>query len=329
MTLGLTNRQIVFQERNRYKRSMSMKMLTAMSISCLLFVSCTSSPAPKRQPREVRNQTRVMNKGVTQYTKGCYARALELFSEAHESYSVMDDLAGEASSLASIANAYFRLQDIESALLVYDDALELFRFLDHREGLTRTRVDKAAALIEAGRLDEASALLDQADAQASGGTAALRFKTRALLAAARKDFPVARIFLEKAQASSQGAAPSVISGIHYARGYLALISDEPRKALKPLQTALDIDRRAEAYADIAKDLQALARCYGRLDQDRQALTCLKRSVKIHALLGNSPKVQAMVPELQRLAGQTGMDIKATLHWVSQWLAGQREFNVCR
>lgn len=308
---------------------MPTKMFSIMLICCLLLLSCASGPAPKRQPREVRNQTRFMNKGVTLYTKGCYARALELFNEAHESYSVADDLAGEANSLGSIANTYFRLQDIDSALLVYDEALELFRFLDHREGLTRTRVDKAAALIEAGRLDEASALLDQADAQASNGTAAMRFKTRALLAAARKDLAAARLFLEKAQASDQGAAPSILAGIHYARGHLALISDEPQKALKPLQTALDIDRRAEAYADIAKDLQALARCYGQLGQDRQALTCLKRSIKIHALLGNSPKAQAMVPELQRLAGQTGIDIKATLHWVNQWLAGQREFNFCR
>lgn len=308
---------------------MPMKMFSAMLISCLFLLSCASGPAPKRQPRDVRNQTRFMNKGVTLYTKGCYARALELFSEAHESYSVSDDLVGEANSLNSIANTYYRLQDIESALLVYDDALELYRFLDHREGLTRTRVDKAAALIEAGRLEEASALLDQADAQASGATAALRFKTRALLAAARKDLPAARILLEKARASSQGAAPSIISGIHYARGHLALIADEPQKALKPLQTALIIDRRAEAYADIAKDLQALARCHVQLGQAGQALTCLKRSVKIHALLGNSPKVQAMVPELQRLADQTGMDTKATLHWVNRWLDGQREFNVCR
>ncbi|MEJ2040740.1 MAG: tetratricopeptide repeat protein [Desulfosarcinaceae bacterium] len=300
-----------------------------MLIACLLFLSCASGPAPQRQPRAERDQTRYLNNGVVMYTMGCYARAMENFNEAHERYALVDDLEGEANSLNGIANTYYRLGDIHSALLVYDDALDLYTILNQREGLTRTMVDKAAALIEADRLDEASAMLDRADAQAGGEMAAQRFRARALVALARKEFSSARGLLEKALAAAQGSASSVVSSIYFAQGHLALVSETPREALKPLHTALDMDRRAGAHADIAKDLEALAQCQRKLGKDHQALAYLVRSVKIHALLGDARRVGTIVPEMEQLSAKTGIDIHATLHWVNQWLSGKSESHLCR
>ena len=51
-------------------------------ISCLLCLSCAAGSVSQRQARDVRDQTRILNKGVALYTKGCYAHALELFNEA-------------------------------------------------------------------------------------------------------------------------------------------------------------------------------------------------------------------------------------------------------
>jgi tetratricopeptide (TPR) repeat protein len=294
-----------------------------------LFVCCASGPAPQRQSSEVRNQTRYLNKGVVMYAKGCYARALEHFSEAHERYSIADDLEGSANSLDSIANTYYHLDDIDSALLVYDDALELYSFLDDRAGMARVLINKATALIDARRLDEASGLLDEADNKAKGDMKALRIKTRALLALARDDTATARTLLKKALNAEDGDEPPVVSSIYYTQGYLELNADNPQKALQPLQTALKIDREANAYAGIAKDLQLLGQCHLQLGQDRRAVTNFKRSAKIHALLNNPHKVQAVVAQLEQAANAANVDIKATLHWINRWLAGEVASNLCR
>jgi tetratricopeptide (TPR) repeat protein len=295
-----------------------------------LYACAGGGPVTERQPKDIRNSIRYQNKGVDQYTKGCYRLALERFMESHERFCATDDLEGEAYSLNSIANTYHLLGDIDSALLVYDDALEIYDIISDSKGLTRVLTGKASALIDTGRLDDAGAVLDQADNRAKGVLAPLRLLTRARLAMARQETEKARTLLTSALQRSGGEDdPVVRSGIYYAMAHLQLETGDPNLADTSLKKALSIDRQEGAYHNIAKDLELLGLCQVRLGNQRQAVTYFKRSVKIFALLQDSQRTRDVVKQLEQVAAAAKVDIQATLHWIDQWLAGKTESHFCR
>lgn len=298
-----------------------------MISACL---ACATTP-PKVSPQNIRTATRFQNKGVILYNRGCYQRALEHFDESHERFTAADNLKGVAGSLHSIANLYYQMEDFDSALLVYDDAIEIYRQLDDGPGLARARTNKAAALIKTGRLDDAAIELDLAAPQVHGDTmlVSLYANTKALLHIARKDFSAADELLTGTIDRLAGHPSLETGGLYYTLGYLKLTADEPAKAQDYFNKALSLDRAAGAYGAIAKDLASLGRCQARQGHDREAVVSFKRSAKIFALLENPQKVQEVVGELEQSALKSNTDIQATLHWINQWLAGNTEANLCR
>lgn len=310
---------------------MGLKCFLCSFIVLALCSACASGPAPERSPRPIRQSLRHLNKGAVLYTRGCYLEALARFSEAHERYTAADHLEGVAASLNSIANVYFQLNDLDSALLVFEEAIAVFETLDDRQGLIRAVTNKGAALIAAQKPDEGEAVLDKADALAAGTDvlSALRLKNRALLEMDRQHFTEAKQILEQAIGRSGENAVEQAASVHYTMGRILQAEQNTAGAIAHFNTALDIDRSRGAYMGIAQDLAALGSSYAAMGQYDQAVSHYRRSLKVFALLGNTPAVRDIRRSLEDAAAQTGADIRSTIHWVERWRKGNKEANLCR
>jgi tetratricopeptide (TPR) repeat protein len=274
---------------------------------------------------------RHLNKGTLFYNKGCFVKAIRHFKEAHERFAAQDNIQGTAESLNSLANAYYRLNDMDSATLLYDEALELYRLQQDIPGQIHALANKSTALASSGRLEEAWTTLDQADALAEAKTVlpGLRLKARAILKIKAGDTTEAKRLLLKSMHAISKKETGQYASIQYTMGYLLLSAQRPQEAIPYLKKALDTDRSAHAHFGIGQDLEALGDCHMQMRQYRQALTFYKRSLKIFVLLNNDEQIQRTRTKLEHCANRAEADIQATLHWVDQWLAGNREANVCR
>lgn len=298
-------------------------------IAAALCVACAGGPAPQRSPKHLRKSVYYNNRGADLLSQGCYVQALNFFNEAHQRYAIADNLEGVAQSLNSIADLYYRLGDMTSALLVYDDAIAVYREIADDTGLVRAMADKAATLIALDRLTEAARILDQADAlDPEGAQKAMRLKNRALLYIRKKDFPVAKDLLARALASSDESQTAVRSSIYFAAGHIALMERRTEEARKAFTRALDIDRAATAYSLMARDLQNIGDCWVQDNDQARAVAYFKRSAKIYALLADSAKADEVTGQLKKSAGQAGIDIQATLHWIKLWLKEGRAVDLC-
>jgi tetratricopeptide (TPR) repeat protein len=301
---------------------------------CILLACCTacaSGTTTERSPEHIRQSLRYVNKAAGLYERGCFANALEQFMEAHERYAAADHMAGTAASLNGIANAYYRLGELDSALLVFDEAAELFRELGDLRGEIRVFANKGVALAEAGRTDEGRTALDRADdlAGPSGMLERLRLKNRAILMIHRGDVAGAAALVEKAVELSQGLRDSQYAAIQYTYGRLLLLERKPDRAVGHFEQALDMDRSRGAYFGIAQNLEGLGAADEQAGRYDRALQYYKRSLKGFALLGSTKQAAAVRRSLERVAERSGADIRATLHWSRRWMEGSREANLCR
>lgn len=310
---------------------MTLFRLLICSVFIGLLTSCASGTAPAPKNEHDRTSIRYLNKGVDFYNKGCFRRALENLYESHERFSAADDLIGVAHSLNSIANTFYQLKDYDSALMVYDDALALYQILDHTEAVIKTMTAKAAALIAADRLEEAEGLLGLAERKqdTSKGGKALLLKTQALLSIAQKDLSAAEEQLRMAIAAANQETSAVRSSIYYTLGYVYLQARQSTRAQPYLLHALTIDKKAAAYHRIAKDLAALGDCHSAQGQTALATSYYQRSAKIFALLGDAERVKEVMARLETAAPQAGIDIRAGLYWIDQWIKGQTQTDLCR
>jgi eukaryotic-like serine/threonine-protein kinase len=300
-------------------------------VTVLVCLACASRPAPRKFSEDIHQGIRFLNKATADYNRGCFRKALEYIQESHERFAIIDDLPGSADSLNTLANIYYRLGDIESALLVYNEAIALFEQVDQRTGETRALTNKAAALISAGKLDEASRALDHADelSKGSNNLDGLRLKTRALLRIARDDPQGAEDLLAIALRAASKSDRGLLADIHYTLAHVELTAQRPREAVSHLNTALKLDRAAGAYFSIGLDLAALGSCCEALADYAGAVGFYKRSLKIFALLQAHGKVQWVRSRLKASAGKAGLNPEAVLYWTDQWLSGRNQSDLCR
>ncbi len=294
-------------------------------LSCL---ACATTPAQPRPPENTRKSIYYTSRGMALFNKGCHRRALEYFQSAHQRYAAADDLVKVAETLIGIGDIYYRLGDTQSALHVYDDALEIYQGLADPQGMARALSDKAAALIALDRLDDAAGALAQADGQPGAPLPALRWKTRSLLLIRQGKTAEARALLEKALETAAPAEEATQSGIYFALGHLALSEKQPAAAREHFAAALQIDRTMGAYHDIARDLEAMGNCHEALDDPRAAVHDFKRSAKIFALLQEKQRAEQVLAKLEANAAKSQTDIQATVHWVRQWLTDPAGADLC-
>lgn len=294
-------------------------------------MACGSAAPSDPSPKHIHQSTRHLNLAAEHYLKGCYSKALNHYQQAHERYTAADQIDGVAHSLNGIANVYYRLDKLPSAVAAYNEAYGFYELIQDRSGMVQVICNKATALVAAGRLDKAEASLDQAD-QLSGTDGikpALRGKSRAILMLHRNRLKAAKTLLQTAIQSANQSEIEQLPSICYTMGRLLMEQKRPSQAVVYLQKSLSLDRDAGAYDDIAHDLEALDACHAQLNQLSTAAGYLKRSIKIYALLGNAAKVQTLSNRLASYPATPERGIQTTLHWATQWLAGEKEANLCR
>lgn len=305
--------------------------LPIVALGIILILACGTAAPPEPSPKHIRQSTRHLDRGATLFKKGCYFRALDHYQQAHERYTAADQIEGIAHSLNGIANVYYRLGDGPRAVSAYNEAIETYGLANAQSGVVRAICNKSAALISANRLTAAETSMNQAD-QAAGFNRimpALRHKVRALLKMKTGSVRDAETLLKKAIRAAENSEPDQLASANYTMGQLLLDQQRPSEAINFIEKSLSLDRAAGAYDDVAHDLSAMGRCHFQLMQQAKAATHVKRSIKIFALLGNATKVKTLANLLKSQAIGPNQEIEATLRWANQWLAGDKEANLCR
>ncbi len=302
--------------------------------SCLILfflIACAGGPVVEdRTPQTILSGTREINKGAAFYQKGCYERSLEHFLRAHELYAAADHLPGVAMSLNNIGTVYRATGDFNSALYVFDESYRIYTEMQDDKGALQSLSNKAATLIEGGRLDEAGKVLDIAERQAEG----MKFffsplaKNRAVWLAKRKDDARAEKMLAEALARTDPADFSGLATINFAMGNLLSEKGRPEAAASFFEKALAADRSAGFLKGIAADLTALGELCVRSGKHAEAAAYFTRGIKIYALMAEGEKAAELMEKLEAAAREANVDIRVTRHFVERWLDGKILENPC-
>lgn len=293
--------------------------------------ACAASPPATSSADGSDEGDRELKRGIYRYQKGCARKAMEHFLAAHEHYSLTDQQAGVARSLNSIANGYRHAGKAEDARLFYDAAIAAARRCDDQRVMAQALSNKAASLIESEDLAGAEVLLDEAQllARETGPVYAMVLNHRAVLLMMANRTDEAQTLLDQADAAAVGDGFNADAAIRFTRGRLMIKTGNHAQAMNHFQQALILDRNAGFSRGMADDLSSMAFIHEHLGEDEAALDCLDRSLKIHALLENQAKVLENLGRLESLAQKTGTDVRVTVHFINQWLAGEAVDVICR
>lgn len=293
--------------------------------------ACATSPTAGSSADATDQGDRELKRGIHWYQKGCSRKAMDHFYAAHEHYSLTDRQAGVARSLNSLANGYRQAGDVDSARLFYDAAIAAARRCDDQQVIAQALCNKAATIMEQGDLSGAEVLLDEAQllARETGPVFAMVLNHRAVLMMKTQNDDAALSLLDQADAVTAGDGLNAGATLRFTRGRLMMENGKYPEALALFEQALELDRQAGFSRGMADDLSAMAGIHEQLGADESALDCLDRSIKIYALLENREKVLECLDRLESLALQTGTNVRVTVHFVNQWLAGKAVDAGCR
>jgi tetratricopeptide (TPR) repeat protein len=311
---------------------MMKKTLVPILVLAILGIgACAASPPATSSADGSDEGDRELKRGIYWYQKGCARKAMEHFFAAHEHYSLNDQQAGVARSLNSIANGYRHAGKAEDATLFYDAAIAAARRCDDQRVMAQALSNKAAILIEVDDLAGAEVFLNEAQllARETGPVYAMVLNHRAVLLMMANRTDEAVTLLDQAEAAAGGDGFNADATIRFTRGRLMLKNGNHAEAMTHFQIALELDRQAGFSRGMADDLSAMAVIHEQLGEDEAALDCLDRSIKIYALLENQAKVMENLGRLESLALKTGSDVRVTVHFIHQWLAGEAVDVICR
>jgi tetratricopeptide (TPR) repeat protein len=298
-------------------------------MTSLLF-GCAGS-AEKTKPSHLSAGMAEVTKGTGWYQKGCYKRSLEHFLKAHELFAVSDQLDGVAMSLNNIGNVYRALGEIKSALLFYDEALNIYRDMENFEETIQVLANRAAALIDENRLSDAERVLEQIEAIALQRKISLgsSHKIRGILYLKKKEFAEAELALKRSLEVTSPENLFEFAAVNFALGNLMIETGNYEKAEDYLTAALDADRESGLYSGIAGDLEALGLVYTRLNKHDLSAKFYKRCIQVYALLENAEKIRVVMEQLEKAAETAGVDTSITKHFVTRWLDGKAYISPCK
>lgn len=291
--------------------------------------ACGGSPRQAPQPPVMaRDGAKQIQKGNRQYAKGCYQRAAAHFSRAHAGFTAADDQPGIAVSLNSLGNVYQATGDVENAVAFFDEALTISSARGDQQAMLQALANKAAALIGADRFDDADEALAAAAALAPGPFLPLQIN-RGILFLKRAAYPQAEATLEAALGRVSKEDHASRAKIQFALGRLKQAQGDSAGAGDHFQQALAADRTVGFYAGMAQDHTELGNIYREQGSLEKALAHYKQAVKIYALLGDAPRVNASLTELEKAADAAGADIRLTVHFAKSWLDDKGLKRPCR
>ena len=302
-----------------------------IALACWGLVGCATSPPSTSSADNTDQGDRELNRGIYWYHKGCTRKALDHLHAAHENYCLTDQQAGAARSLISLANLYRQAGNTDNAMLFYDAAISAARRCDDQTVTAQALSNKAAFLINSGEPSAAEVLLDEAQllSRETGPVFATVLNHQAVLLMHDQRYDEASTLLNQAESAAAGNSYYAGAAIRFTRGRLMMRTGDYPQALNLFQQAQELDRQAGYARGMADDLEAMADIHEQLGQDEAALDCLERSIKIHALTENREKVLENLERLESLAERTGTDVRVTVHFINQWLAGEAVDAICR
>jgi protein O-GlcNAc transferase len=290
----------------------------------LFCFSCAGANSAKIMPEHITAGTEEMARGITSYNKGCYKDALEYFLRAHELFVAADQLSGVAMSLNNMGNVYRVTGDIDSALLFFDESLEIYSNIGDPLGGVQVLSNKAAALIDVGRLEKAENVLNTAEEMAKKNRISFGplLSNRGILLIKKAQYKRAEELMQTVLADTDPENLSEFATVNFALGNLMFETQRYGKAMDFFKTALEADRLSGLNKSIADDLDAMGTACLKLGKDELAGNYFKRSVEIYALMGNHKNVQNIMEKLEKVSEKTGMDLSITKHFVNRWLEGK-------
>jgi len=293
--------------------------------------ACAATPKAASTADRSDQGERELKRGMYWYHRGCSSKALEHFQAAYEHYSLRDQPQGVARSLIGLAHLHRLADNRENALLFYDAALAAARRCGDKTVTARALSSKAALLIDSDDLSAAETLLDEAllISEKNGSVSAMISNHRAVLAMKEGRYEEALALLNQAAASMGESGSPDAATIRFTRASVLMRTGDDQQAMDLFQQALDLDREARFSRGMAADLLIMVDIYERSGRNESALDCLERSLRIYALMGNRKIVMDNLERLESLAGKAGSDIRVTVYYINQWLAGDAVDVVCR
>ena len=272
----------------------------------LFFFACAGTKTATKNPESLVSGMQEITKGTNWYQKGCRRRAMESFFRAFEAFTLGDHQNGIAMSLNNIGNIYRDDGDIATSILFFNDAARIYAEIQDDPGAIQALANKAAALIEADRLEEDADSLEGASKIAGRrNIRSISLMTRnAILLKRKGELRKAEALLYQAVGHADPINYSDTALANAALGQLLLETGKTDKAIERMKTALEADRLSGYVAGVADDLSILADLYLRNDDVALAVSHFKRSMKVHALLGNKEKVEELTDQLEKACEKT-------------------------
>lgn len=316
------------------RMGMIMKLKTSLMIGgcALLLCACAAAKNTKNQPSPdtVAGMNELI-KGNDRYQKGCYPQALEHFFKAHERFVASDHMTGVAMSLNNIGNVYRAVGDLNSALMFYEEAGMAYMELQNPEGTLQSLSNKAAALTDAGRFEDAEQAFARAEKIAAGSSKPFGplLRNRGVLLLKKGDYLPAQSLLDAALKNTDSSHLPELAAVHFALGTLMAKTNRPDEAIRHFETALSADRSSSYYQGMADDLTAIGSVHHRRGDAKQAVGFFKRAVKIYALIRDERKVQAVWNQLLEASQAAGMHMELSEFFVEKWTRGEALQMPCR
>ncbi len=232
-------------------------------------------------------------------------------------------------SLNNIGNSYRAIGNLKKAEAFLKEAYQIYSEIKNYEGMLQALSNTAALLIENGKQAEALKTIKQADKISKDNniifTPLLNIKAAVMIKKNKhnKAEQLLNIALQKAkkEASEYAAANCLLAEI-------MIKKKEYDSALKYLDTALTVDKKNGFYKGIAEDLEKIAQVKSATGEKREAVSYLKRSGKIYALIGKEKKCLEIISSIKNLAKETDTDITITKHIINKWLKKELFENSC-
>jgi tetratricopeptide (TPR) repeat protein len=299
---------------------------------CLFSTACGPKNVPVQPPHQ-KAAIRDLIEGNTWYMRGCYDKASMRFEKALERFSAGDDLDGVAKCLNNLGSLYRAQKDPDTALLFFGEAERTFRNIGQALGQIQALSNTAAVYIDMNRLEDAEAVLNQADDLARQQVIAYTplWSNRALLYIRQGKPADARPLMDQALLQVSETSPFQYATAHHVAGLLMEALGENDKALEHFNQALETDRREDFMRGMADDLTAMGRVYQAMDKHQKAVDTLYRSLKILTLLRDPAKAETTSSLLKislEALGKNAPDMRITDVYLKRWAEGDMDSPPC-
>jgi len=308
-----------------------MKHAAYFLIGIITFLTACSGarPAPDTSAAQKAGH-RETAKGNEWFRKGCHRHAWESFLRAHRHFILAGDPAGEAMALNNMGTVYRATGDISGALAFFDEAVAIHRQLPEDSGLLQSLSNRAAALIDGNRLEEAAEFI--ASAQQIADRLKIPFSplrvNQGIYYRKKGDFEAAKKSFETAVQTAEPRNFGQIATAQSALGSLLLDKDQTKAALPHLAAALEADRASGNFQGIADDLAAMGNAYLRQGDIIQGVDYLKRGLLSHAALGDKKQVETILVTLEKICREADCRLEGIRHLATQYLEGPLSQGLC-